>query len=148
VPSDQLCARTLPRTVVRHNVVAALRACGMPLAPADEASLRPAAPDLVARATLPLSAVGVLSAADDLWVWLERSAPAGDGATGSAGQIVLKLPAGRYLVDTLDVIRGAWIARESAAGYPLVAGIPAAGDRLLLRVRRISAEQQTPTGDT
>jgi hypothetical protein len=119
----------------------------MPLTPAEEAGLKPATPDVFVNATVCLSVIGSLRGADSHWFWLERGECATKGAAGSAGQIVLKLPAGRYLVDTLDVNRRTWIARESAAGHPLVAGIPAAGDRLLLRVRRISGEQQTLKGD-
>jgi hypothetical protein len=51
-------------------------------------------------------------------------------------QIVLDVPPGRYMVDTLDVRTASWCSRESAAGGPLVAGLPFVGGPVLVVVTR------------
>lgn len=57
------------------------------------------------------------------------------GETG--GQFVADVPAGRYMVETLDIDHAAWISRESAAGGPLVAGLVCPGAAVLLRIRPV-----------
>ncbi len=69
-------------------------------------------------------------------VWCEpRRAPAGTFPS----QVTLDLPAGRYVIDALDAAAGTWFGRESAAGGPLVAGLPYAGGPVLLVVRPLPA---------
>lgn len=57
------------------------------------------------------------------------------GETG--GQFVADVPAGRYLVETLDIDGASWVSRESAAGNPLVAGLVCPGSAVLLRIRPV-----------
>jgi hypothetical protein len=68
------------------------------------------------------------------WLWCEPRR----GARG-AGQLVMEVPAGRYMVDILDTQAHAWFSRESASGGLLVAGLPATGRPVLVRVRRASS---------
>lgn len=75
------------------------------------------------------------------WLWCEPR----KGARG-AGQAVLDIPGGRYLVDLLDTRTDAWVSRESAAGGPLVAGLPATGGALVVRVARVAEDTSTPGG--
>lgn len=63
------------------------------------------------------------------------------------GQFVMDVPAGRYLVDVLDASAHAWFSRESAGGAPLVAGLPATGRPVLVRIRCVSRERPTVAGD-
>jgi hypothetical protein len=73
------------------------------------------------------------------WLWCEpRRVRARDG------QCVLDLPDGRYIVDTLDTRTHAWVSCESAAGSPLVIGLPYTGRPVLACVRRISRAVQIP----
>lgn len=73
------------------------------------------------------------------WLWCEpRRVRARDG------QGVLDLPAGRYLVETLDTRSHAWVSCESAAGSPLVIGLPYTGRPVLACLRRISLAVQIP----
>lgn len=83
-------------------------------------------PEWVARAAL-------LRSRSTWWLWCEPR----KGARG-AGQIVLNVPDGRYLVDILDTRTHAWFSRESAAGGPLVAGMPATGGAIVARIRRVA----------
>jgi len=50
-------------------------------------------------------------------------------------QFVIDLPAERYMVEIFDVANRKWISRESAAGGPLVAGLPYTGNTLAIRIR-------------
>ena len=50
-------------------------------------------------------------------------------------QLILNVPAGRYLVDVLDVGRAAWTSRETATGNPLVTGLPYTAGTLLVWIR-------------
>ena len=70
--------------------------------------------------------------------WWVRLEPGPDGSTG--GQMLLALPAGRYLADTHDEAAGQWVARESTGGGPLVIGVPVARGALWIRIRRITDE--------
>jgi hypothetical protein len=73
------------------------------------------------------------------WLWCEpRRVRARDG------QCVLDLPEGRYIVETLDTRSHAWVSCESAAGPPLVIGLPYTGRPVLACVRRISRTVQIP----
>ncbi len=51
--------------------------------------------------------------------------------------MVIDVPAGRYLVETLDAAASTWISRESAEGGPLVAGLPFTGNPVMVWIRLI-----------
>jgi hypothetical protein len=74
------------------------------------------------------------------WLWCEPR----KGARAGGGQFVMDVPAGRYMIDILDTGVHAWFSRESAAAAPLVAGLPATGRPVLVRVRRVSASTARP----
>jgi hypothetical protein len=54
-------------------------------------------------------------------------------------QIILDIPRGRYLVDTLDAITLIWVSRESAEGGPLVVGLPFTGHAVLVLIRAVKS---------
>lgn len=56
---------------------------------------------------------------------------------GDERQIVLNLPAGRYLVQLYDAT-GETIGLESAPGDPLVCGFPATAGDLVFAIRKVS----------
>ncbi|MGE3841336.1 MAG: hypothetical protein AB7I50_07095 [Vicinamibacterales bacterium] len=67
-------------------------------------------------------------AAEDGGVWqVKREAP--------AGQLVLDLAPGRYLVDVYDLTTGLAFSRESGEGAPLVVGLPVRAPSIALSVR-------------
>jgi hypothetical protein len=67
------------------------------------------------------------------WIYVQPRTP---DAGPQPGQLVLDLPAARYLVEILDSASGTWISRESAAGNPLVAGLPFSKNPQLIRITR------------
>lgn len=75
------------------------------------------------------------------WIYIEPRLPAADE---ESGQLVIDLPAGRYMIEIMDLETEQWISRESAAGGPLVAGLPCTGHALLVRIARIG--DTTPAG--
>jgi len=78
--------------------------------------------------------VVVLSDDDDgCWMWCD----AAPSVPGYSGQMVLDRPAGRYLVDVFDPGDGTCLSRESAAGGPLVAGLPRVASEVLVHVSRV-----------
>lgn len=104
--------------------------------PATFTSVDPAAirlvPAWVARAAL-------LKSARAWWLWCEpRRGRARDG------QCVIDLPAGRYIVESLDTRSHTWVSCESAAGAPLVVGVPFTGRPVLVFIRRVSRTAQVP----
>ena len=66
-----------------------------------------------------------------IWLDLEPAAPIEESLPG---QMVIDLPPGRYMVEILDTVSGEWISRESAAGGPLVVGLPYTGNALAVRI--------------
>ena len=84
--------------------------------------------------------VAVLKSRATWWLWCEPRT----GTRGGGGQVVLDVPPGRYLVDTLDTRACAWFSRESAAAAPLVAGLPNPGHAVLVKIRRVSATTTIP----
>jgi len=73
------------------------------------------------------------------WLWCEpRRSRARDG------QCVLDLPAGRYIVESLDTRSHIWVSCESAAAAPLVIGVPFTGRPVLVCLRRVSHTVQVP----
>ncbi len=98
---------------------------------ADRALLRQT-PAWVARAAL-------VKSARAWWLWCEpRRGRARDG------QCVLDLPAGRYIVESLDTRSRTWVSCESAAGAPLVIGVPFTGRPVLVSIRRVTRTAQIP----
>lgn len=71
-----------------------------------------------------------------IWLDLEPSAHAADV---HPGQMVIDLPPGRYMVEILDTVSGEWISRESAAGGPLVAGLPWTENPLVVKITQSRA---------
>lgn len=101
-----------------------------------------AAPGRAARVTLTrlpawVARAGACRAGDATLVLLEP-APADEAVPGPGGQAVFDAPAGRYIVDTFDVRRAAWIASESALAPPLVIGVPCPGGPVVLRISPVS----------
>lgn len=84
----------------------------------------------------------VVLADDDqaCWLWCEAETRSDDDPY--SGQMVLDKPAGRYLVDVFEPVEGRCVSRESAAGSPLVAGLPRVADRMLVYVRRTATGEQ------
>lgn len=99
---------------------------------ADQALLRQT-PAWVARAAL-------VKSARAWWLWCEpRRGRARDG------QCVLDLPPGRYIVESLDTRSHTWVSCESAAGAPLVIGVPFTGRPVLVSIRRVTRTTQVPS---
>jgi hypothetical protein len=129
--------------VVEHVVMAlaVARAAGDPAAipspfkEGDSAVVRQW-PPWVARA-------GVLRSRGTWWLWCEPR----KGSRPGMSQFVMDLPAGRYMIDVMDTRTHGWFSRESAAGGPLVVGLPAAGRPVLVRIRRVASSRTASAGD-
>lgn len=100
-------------------------------------SLAEADPAVVRQWPAWVGRAAVLRSRGAWWLWCEPRR----GVRPGAGQFVMDVPAGRYRVDILDTSSHAWFSRESAAGLPLVAGLPATGHPVLVRIRRVSRSQ-------
>jgi len=80
---------------------------------------------------------GLLAGAGRYCLWCRpRPAP----ADAFPSQMVLDIPPGRFLVDILDAATRTWISRESAAGGPLVAGLPYTGNPIMAWIRPIGVD--------
>lgn len=126
-----LSAKLLPPATVRPKVRAALAAAGDPI-PSRAGTLAAAPSDLIRSLPKWVDRFGLLQAAGTIILWCEPGV--GEGETFPS-QFAIDLPPGRYFVDTLDARSLQWISRESAAGGPLVAGLPFAGGAVLVRIR-------------
>lgn len=101
----------------------------------DEGLLRRMAARKVGHLPVWVGEVGALEAPGAWCLWCRpRRSP---GETFPS-QVILDLPAGRYMVETLDARTGTWCARESATGGPLVAGLPFTGGPALVVIRTIA----------
>jgi hypothetical protein len=111
-------------TTIRRITGCCPEAAAVEWHPADAAAMR----------SLPRRVVSVGLAADGegYWLWLE---PAPGAPPESPGQFVLDVPAGRYVVEVFDSEAHCWFSRESAAGGPLVAGVPCRPAALVVRIR-------------
>ena len=78
---------------------------------------------------------GALVDGSNAWVYCE---PRFGTRSGQPGQIQLRNKTARCLIDTFDASSGACVARESAGGTPLVAGLAFTGRPLLLWIRPMS----------
>ena len=86
---------------------------------------------------------GLASSPWGIWLW---TAPSGGHEAAGMGQATLDLPGGRYVVDALDTVTGAWISREVGTAPPLVIGLPRRNGPVLLRIVR-QAERRGSSGD-
>jgi hypothetical protein len=80
------------------------------------------------------SGAALLESRSAWWLWCVCR----KGSTAGGDQLVMDTPPGRYLVDVLDTRAHAWVSRESAAGDPLVIGLPHTGHAILVRIRRVA----------
>jgi hypothetical protein len=55
-----------------------------------------------------------------------------------SGQFVFAAGPGRYMLDTHDPVTGACIAKESAEGGPIVAGLTCPGQAVLVHIRPLT----------
>jgi len=125
----------MPEGEARARIVAALESAGsQELARRARAARGDAEVAVVPPAWV--GRLGVLGCDEGLFIWAETSADRGDAFPS---QLVAALPAGRYMVDTLDAETGEWISRESAEGGPLVAGLAGAGHAVLVWIRSATA---------
>jgi hypothetical protein len=77
---------------------------------------------------------GILAGSDQCCLWCDpRSAP----GEIFPSQMVIDVPCGRYLVETLDSVTSTWISRESAEGGPLVAGLSYTGNPVMVWIRLV-----------
>ena len=67
--------------------------------------------------------------------WWLLCEPAAAREDETAGQFVVAAAAGRYMVDTYDPAGGDCVARESAEGGPIVAGLAFTGRAVLVHIR-------------
>jgi hypothetical protein len=96
-------------------------------------------PAAIRRAPPWAARAAILKSARAWWLWCEpRRGRARDG------QCVLDLPAGRYMIETLDTRSHAWVSCESAAGAPLVIGLPFTGRPVVAYIRRVSRAAPVP----
>jgi hypothetical protein len=132
--TDPLDAVTAAGHVVAH--LAAARETGDRVA--IPRSFRDVGIEIVRRWPPWVARAAVLKSRSTWWLWCEpRRGPRG------AGQFVMDVPDGRYFVDVMDTRTHAWCSRESAAGGPLVAGLPATGGALIARVTRVAEPGRT-----
>lgn len=68
------------------------------------------------------------------WLLCERRSGRGRAVSG---QFVFAASPGRYMLDTHDPASGACIAKESAEGGPIVAGLACPGPAVLVRIRAL-----------
>ena len=106
-------------------------------------AVRPAPASLVSHWPAWVTRAGALIGNDVYCLWCQ---PHPDPRETFPSQLILNVPAGRYMVDVLDVSRAAWMSRESASGNPLVAGLPYTAGTLLVWIRMV--ERVAPTEHT
>jgi hypothetical protein len=73
------------------------------------------------------------------WLLCERRSGRGGPVSG---QIVFAAGPGRYMLDTHDPATGACIAKESAEGEPIVAGLACPGRAVLVHVCGVGSHSQ------
>ncbi len=124
-----LRAGLLSADAIRSKVAGTLASAGEAVPPG---SLAAAPADLVRSLPGWVGAFGLLQAGPAIYLWCEPRLGAGESFPS---QLILDVPGGRYFVDAFDAGSGDRISRESAAGGPLVAGIPATGSAILVSIR-------------
>jgi len=100
----------------------------------DADSLRAALPSVVSHWPAWVVRAGVFAMRGAYCIWCEPH-PAPQETFPS--QLILNVPAGRYVVDVLDVSRRAWAFRESVTGAPLVTGLPYTAGTVLVWIRLV-----------
>ena len=136
------------RSFHRLDAAQALERIVMQLAAAGPAGRRARIPSVFTEADVDavrvmptwVARVGVLRSRGAWWLWCEPR----KGARPAGGQFAIDVPAGRYMVETLDTRTHAWCSRESAVAAPLVAGLPATGGAALVKLRRMSSVTDRP----
>jgi len=98
----------------------------------DVERMKRARPSLVRSLPPWVGRFGLLAGSGFYCLWCE---PDSSPAETFPGQMVLDIPSGRYMVEILDSATALWVSRESAAGGPLVAGLPYTGSSVLVRIR-------------
>jgi hypothetical protein len=104
--------------------------------PAVVPSKEPAADGLVRSAPTWAARLHVLPIGPGEW-WLLCERRSGRGRPVS-GQFVFAAGPGRYMLDTHDPVTGACIAKESAEGGPIVAGLACPGPAVLVHIRPLA----------
>ncbi len=104
--------------------------------PAVVPSKEPAADGLVRSAPSWAARLHVLPIGPREWwlLWEPRS----ERGRPVSGQFVFAAGPGRYMLDTHDPVTGACIAKESAEGGPIVAGLACPGPAVLVHIRRLA----------
>ena len=111
-------------------VAATLQSQGMDLTPPTPAAIP--AESLLEKLPSWIARCGSLIEGKNVWIYCE---PRYDIGSDPSGQFLIRLPAGRYLVDTFDVSLRTCVARESAAGNPLIIALISVSKPLLLWIR-------------
>jgi hypothetical protein len=114
------------------GAIGSLQAAGVPLPGPSECAT--SGNGLVGKRPEWMNRFGLLREEGNAWFYC---APNPNAEPGCSGQLLLQFPPGRYLVDTFDVHLKCAMARESAAGDPLVIGLPFSKNPLLLWIRRL-----------
>lgn len=127
----------LPKTIPADQLLASARAAMAAVEPppgCDMATVRLAPASLVSHWPAWVTRAGALVGSGVYCLWCQ---PHPDPRETFPSQLILNVPAGRYMVDVLDVGRGRWASRESATGNPLVAGLPYTAGTLLVWIRTV-----------
>ncbi len=125
----------LPKTIPADQLLASARAAMAAVEQppgCDMEAVRPAPASLVSHWPAWVTRAGALVGNGVYCLWCQ---PHPDPRETFPSQLILNVPAGRYMVDVLDVSRGAWMSRDSATGNPLVAGLPYTAGTLLVWIR-------------
>jgi hypothetical protein len=127
----------LPKTIPADQLLASARAAMAAVEPppgCDMDAVHQAPASLVSHWPAWVIRAGALVGNGVYCLWCQ---PHPDPRETFPSQLILNVPAGRYMVDVLDVSRAAWASRESASGNPLVAGLPYTAGTLLVWIRMV-----------
>ncbi|MCX6562045.1 MAG: hypothetical protein NTU60_00415 [Candidatus Aminicenantes bacterium] len=75
---------------------------------------------------------GFLAGLNEFGLWCE---PLPGPREAFPSQLVIDVPPGRYMIESLDAETSTWVSRESAEGGPLVAGLPCTGNPVFVWIR-------------
>jgi hypothetical protein len=127
----------LPKTMPTDQLLAGARAAMAAVEPppgCDMDAVRQAPASLVSHWPAWVTRAGALVGKDVYCLWCQ---PHPDPRETFPSQLILNVPAGRYIVDVLDVSRAAWRSSESGTGHPLVVGLPYTSGTLLVWIRLV-----------
>ena len=134
------CRKLGPDAVVRHVAITLAAAREVDRTVRIPSSFSAVEPRIIRQVPSWVARAGILKSARAWWLWCEpRRGRARDG------QCVLDLPAGRYMVETLDTRTATWVSCEAAAGSPLVIGLPHTGRPVLSCIRRVAPAAKVPS---